>query len=73
MCSPTDASLSPSRTDHARLGADVVRYSVIVSDLHRLLVAGLPAHCEKFWTLPTGKTHLAIAFGLIAAQKSWKA
>jgi len=27
------------------------RYSFIVSDLHRLLVAGLPAHCETFWTL----------------------
>ena len=38
--------------DCARLGADVVRYSFIVSDLHRLLVAGLPAHCEKLWTLP---------------------
>jgi hypothetical protein len=37
--------------DHARLGADVVRYAVIASDLHRLLVAGLPAHCENFWTL----------------------
>ena len=32
--------------DRARLGADAVRYSLIVSDLHRLLVAGLPAHCE---------------------------
>jgi hypothetical protein len=39
--------------DRARLGADAVRYSLIVSDLHRLLVAGLPAHCEKLWTLPT--------------------
>ena len=38
--------------DRARLGADVVSYSFIVSDLHRLLVAGLPAHCERFWTLP---------------------
>jgi hypothetical protein len=37
--------------DRARLGADVDRYSVIVSDLHQLLVAGLPAHCERFWTL----------------------
>ena len=37
---------------NARLGADVDRYSLIVSDLHRLLVAGLPAHCERFWTLP---------------------
>ena len=33
--------------DCARLEADVVSYSFIVSDLHRLLVAGLPAHCEK--------------------------
>ena len=37
--------------DRARLRADVVRYSVIVSDLHRLLVAGLPTHCERFCTL----------------------
>ena len=38
--------------DHARLGFGVGRYSVTMSDLHRLLVAGLPAHCERFWTLP---------------------
>ena len=38
--------------DNARLGANVDRYSLIASDLHRLLVAGLPAHCERFWTLP---------------------
>jgi len=38
--------------DCARLEADVVSYSFIVSDLHRLLVAGLPAHCERIWTLP---------------------
>src|SRR6202035_806752 len=37
----------------ARLGADVDRCAVITSDLHRLLVAGLPAHCERFWTLPS--------------------
>jgi hypothetical protein len=37
--------------DYARLGANVDRYSFIASDLHRLLVAGLPAHCENFWTL----------------------
>ncbi|MFZ0056725.1 MAG: hypothetical protein WAL09_18230, partial [Pseudolabrys sp.] len=37
--------------DCARLEADVVSYSFIVSDLHRLLVAGLPAHCERFCTL----------------------
>ena len=35
----------------ARLGADVVRYSFIVVDLHHLLLAGLPAHpCKN--TLP---------------------
>jgi hypothetical protein len=32
---------------NARLGADVDRYSFIVSDLHRLLPAGLPAHCKE--------------------------
>ena len=37
--------------DCARLEADVVSYAFIVSDLHRLLVAGLPAHCERFCTL----------------------
>jgi hypothetical protein len=30
-------------SDAARLGVDVDRYSFIVSDLHRLLLAGLPA------------------------------
>jgi hypothetical protein len=40
--------------DSARLEVDVDRYSFIVSDLHRLLIAGLPAHCERFWTLPYG-------------------
>ena len=30
----------------ARLGADVVRYSFIVVDLHHLLLAGLPAHAN---------------------------
>ena len=42
--------------DSARLGADVVRYSFIVMDLHHLLLAGLPAH-----TRPTS----FIAAGLI--------
>src|ERR1700680_67756 len=32
---------------NARLGADVDRYSFIVSDFHRLLLAGLPAHFES--------------------------
>src|SRR3954462_306528 len=38
--------------DRGRLGVEVVSYSFTVSDLHRLLVAGLPAHCERLWTLP---------------------
>ena len=33
--------------DDARLGADAVRYSFIVVDLHHLLLAGLPAHCHR--------------------------
>jgi hypothetical protein len=32
---------------NARLGADVVRYSFIVEDLHLLLLAGLPAHSAE--------------------------
>jgi hypothetical protein len=52
--------------DRARLGADAVRYSLIVSDLHRLLVAGLPAHCEKLWTLPIFSVVLSLGFNLRA-------
>ncbi len=52
MCSPANASLPILTNDHAWLGADVDRYSFTMSDLHRLLVAGLPPHCEKLWTLP---------------------
>jgi hypothetical protein len=33
---------------NARLGVDVVRYAFIVSDFHRLLLAGLPAHFESY-------------------------
>src|SRR5262245_19217605 len=51
----------------ARLRVDVDRYSFIVSDLHRLLVAGLPAHCEKFWTLPAG-AHQAWSFILFEGK-----
>jgi hypothetical protein len=32
---------------NARLGDDAVRYSFIVSDFHRLLLAGLPAHRDS--------------------------
>ncbi len=36
----------------ARLGADADRYSFIATDLHRLLLASLPAHCNRFWHVP---------------------
>lgn len=32
----------------ARLGVDVVRYTFIATDLHRLLLAGRPAHPTRF-------------------------
>src|SRR6266568_4820500 len=39
----------------ARLGADVVRYSFIVVDLHHLLLADLPAHpCENHSAVHVG-------------------
>jgi hypothetical protein len=34
---------------HARLGADVDRYSFIAVDFHHLLLAGLPAHSPLFF------------------------
>jgi hypothetical protein len=36
----------------ARLGADVVCYSFIAADSHRLLLAGLPAHTARDPSLP---------------------
>src|SRR5580704_3294221 len=45
---------------NARLGADVVRYAFIVSDFHRLLLAGLPAHFES--------DHPSHAVGLAGVQ-----
>jgi hypothetical protein len=50
--SPADASRPALRPIHARLGADVVRYSFIAVDLHHLLLAGLPAHLTPIfvWT-----------------------
>ena len=34
----------------ARLRADAGRYPFIVTDFHRLLLAGLPAHCPGYGT-----------------------
>jgi len=45
----------------ARLGADVVRYTFIVMDLHHLLLAGLPAH-SNFYCHP-GKAGGSPRFG----------
>src|SRR6202035_2348771 len=44
--------------DNARLGADADRYSFIVSDFHRLLPAGLPAHFES--DMPSHAVGLAL-------------
>jgi hypothetical protein len=47
----------------ARLGADVVRYSFIVVDLHHLLLAGLPAHlCENVHELRMRRIVFSISF-----------
>jgi hypothetical protein len=47
----------------ARLGADVVRYSFIVVDLHHLLLAGLPAHlCENAIESKMHRIVFSIAF-----------
>ncbi len=43
MRPPVNASPKPSRATAHELGADVDRYSLIVRDLHSLLLAGLPA------------------------------
>ena len=49
--SPTDASLRPSRA--AAHGSGPMRIATPSSyRTHQLLSAGLPAHCEKLWTLP---------------------
>jgi hypothetical protein len=47
--------------DDARLGADADRYSFIVSDFHRLLLAGLPAH-----QLPTPLPRASISESMTA-------
>ncbi len=44
--------------DDARLGADVVRCSFIIVDLHHQLVAGLPVHRHPIPTqVATGRSH----------------
>ena len=50
LCAPLPTFAVALTGDRARLVVDVDRYSFIVSDLHRLLIAGLPAHCETFCT-----------------------
>jgi len=45
--SPADASPPALAADDARLGADAGCSSFIAVDFHRLLLAGLPAHCHR--------------------------
>jgi hypothetical protein len=46
LCAPLPTLRCGLTDGNARLGADVDRYSVITSDLHRLLVAGLTTSQE---------------------------
>src|SRR6516164_7482569 len=53
----------------ARLGADVVRYSFIVVDLHHLLLAGLPAHlCENAKVLERDRRSYSSKTRLVAQR-----
>src|SRR6202035_1478339 len=49
LCLPYRRFVDVLANGNARLGADVVRYTFIVSDFHRLLLAGLPAHFESIF------------------------
>jgi hypothetical protein len=53
---------------NARLGADADRYSFIVSDFHRLLPAGLPAHSNPIW--PATQSVSAAGLGDGALRRS---
>ena len=55
--------------DCARLEADVVSYSFIVSDLHRLLVAGLHGALRKILdtTYRKGRSTFPFGFGAVGA------
>jgi len=53
---------------NARLGADVVRYTFIVSDFHRLLLAGLPAHFES--DMPRHAVSLGGAFSARISRRA---
>ncbi|HEX4079369.1 MAG TPA: hypothetical protein VHX61_10925 [Rhizomicrobium sp.] len=50
-----------ARRIHARLGADVVRYSFTAADSHRLLLAVLPAHLTPILPL----------IGDLAVKRGW--
>ena len=57
---PCRRFVSGLATENARLGAGVVRYSFTAVDLHHLLLAGLPAHCQHIPVFPeSGATVLA--------------
>ena len=46
LCAPR-RRFAPGLAADARLGADAIRYSFIVVDLHHLLLAGLPARHRR--------------------------
>jgi hypothetical protein len=58
--------------DSAWLEVDVDRYSFIVSDLHRLLIAGLPAHCERFCTSSGAAAIHAVVEQIIRVEAAWR-
>jgi hypothetical protein len=47
LCPPYRRFTAGLATNNARLGDDAVRYSFIVSDSQRLLLASLPAHRDS--------------------------
>jgi hypothetical protein len=51
---------------HARLGADVVRYSFIAVDFHHLLLAGLPAHSLEYWVTRSSRAMTVVGGAMTA-------
>jgi hypothetical protein len=55
----------------ARLGADVGRYSFIATDLHRLLLAGLPGALRAESAAKESEQNQCIACGLLELVQNW--
>jgi hypothetical protein len=56
--------------DHARLGADVVRYSFIVVDSHHLHLAGIPAHPNDVLGPPGDQFFVTEVKGVLEIKQS---